>query len=285
MDTGQTQYSSPFLTEVKGEATDQAEEPRLAYWGELADPGTDVVWPEVVEFQPPADQPVQARDSLTKTVPNAKIVPNRVVITTAGAQYERWKQATSKELRAFLKIAWKEPTPELRACYFAAKKKVHAAPRVQLKPMIAEEKAQDEYEKARICLQGQNPAPASSSGPSMASASSAAFCPPSSDQPPQFLVHPSAASSCHISTIHLCGPNAQIDIQCTSSCSAVPAITVASTFANATNHAMAEAMRPAAPVPMPQLQAFLGKKRSRRIQQKVPHWSMQLSRNVLCPGF
>ena len=42
----------------------------------------------------------------------------------SGAQYERWKQATSKELQFFLKIVWKEPTPELRARYFAAKKKV-----------------------------------------------------------------------------------------------------------------------------------------------------------------
>ena len=29
MDPGQTQYSSPFLTEAKGEATDQAEEQRI----------------------------------------------------------------------------------------------------------------------------------------------------------------------------------------------------------------------------------------------------------------
>ena len=64
-------------------------------------------------FQPPTDQPVQARDSLAKTVPKARIIPNKVVMKTSGAQYERWKQATSKELQAFLKTAWKEPTPEL----------------------------------------------------------------------------------------------------------------------------------------------------------------------------
>ena len=88
------------------------------------DPGNAVVRPEVVVFQPPVDQPTQARDSLTKTVPKARLIPNRVVTNTSGAQYERWKQATSKELQVFLKIAWKEPTPEVRSQYFANKKKV-----------------------------------------------------------------------------------------------------------------------------------------------------------------
>ena len=74
-----------------------------------------MVRPEVVVFQPPVDQPAQVRDSLTKTVPKARIVPNRIVMSTSGAQYDRWKQATQKELQAFLKTAWKEPTPELRA--------------------------------------------------------------------------------------------------------------------------------------------------------------------------
>ena len=82
-------------------------------------------------------------------------------MSTSGAQYDRWKQATQKELQAFLKTAWKEPTPELRARYFASKKKVVMQLLVfSLKPMTAEKKAQglvgDEYEKARICLQGQN---------------------------------------------------------------------------------------------------------------------------------
>ena len=160
METGQTQYSSPFVTEVKGEAAEPAEEP-IAYWGEATEPGNAVVRPEVVEFQPPEDQPAQACDSLTKTVPKDGIIPNKVVMNTSGTQYERWKQATSKELQAFLKIAWKEPTPELRSRYFAAKKKVVMQLLVfSLKPMTAEKKAQgllgDEYEKARICLQGQN---------------------------------------------------------------------------------------------------------------------------------
>ena len=70
-------------------------------------------------------------------------------------------EATSKELQAFLKIAWKEPTPELRARCFANKKKFVMQLLVfSLKPMTAEKKAQglvgEEYEKARICLQGQN---------------------------------------------------------------------------------------------------------------------------------
>ena len=80
-------------------------------------------------------------------------------MNTSGAQCGRWKQATSKELQAFPKIAWKEPTPEVRSRYLANKKKVVTQLLVSsLKPMTAEKKAQglvgDEYEKARICLQG-----------------------------------------------------------------------------------------------------------------------------------
>ena len=77
-------------------------------------------------------------------------------MTTTGAQYERWNEATAKELHALLKTAWKEPTPELRSRYFAAKKKLVFS----LKPMTAEKNVQDllgdEYEKARVCVQGQN---------------------------------------------------------------------------------------------------------------------------------
>ena len=88
-----------------------------AYWGEATDPANAVV-------RPPVDQPVQVQDSLTKTVPKARIIPNRIVMSTSGAQHDRWKQATQKEQQAFLKTAWKEPTPELRSRYFASKKKV-----------------------------------------------------------------------------------------------------------------------------------------------------------------
>ena len=78
-------------------------------------------------------------------------------MNTTGAQYECWKQATSKELQVFLKTAWKEPTPELRARYFATKKKTVMELLVfSLKSMTAEKKAQgllgDKYEKARVCL-------------------------------------------------------------------------------------------------------------------------------------
>ena len=73
-------------------------------------------------------------------------------MNTSGAQHKRWKQATSKELQAFLKTAWKEPTPELGARYFVTQLLVFS-----LKPMTAERKAQglsgEEYEKAKICLQ------------------------------------------------------------------------------------------------------------------------------------
>ena len=114
-----------------------------------------MVRPDVVDVLPPPDKPLQARDALTKTVPKVRIVPNRVVMSTTVAQYERWKQATSKELQAFLKTAWKEPTPELRANHCATKKKiVMQLLAFSLKPMTAEKNAQglmgDEYEKACI---------------------------------------------------------------------------------------------------------------------------------------
>ena len=142
MDTGQTQYTSPFVAEIKPDSSDPAEEP-LAYWGEETDPANAVQRPEVLVIQPPVDQPMQVRDSLTKTVPKARIIPNRIVMSTSGAQYDRWKQASQKELQAFLKTAWKEPAPELRARYFANKKKVVMQLLVfSLKPMTVEKKAQ-----------------------------------------------------------------------------------------------------------------------------------------------
>ena len=109
----------------------------------------------------PTHQPDQLRTSLTKTVPKARIIPNKVVMQTKGDQYERWKQATSKELQVFLKTAWKEPTAETKARYFARKQKVvMQLLDFTMKPMTAEKRALglqgDEYEKARICLQGQN---------------------------------------------------------------------------------------------------------------------------------
>ena len=82
-------------------------------------------------------------------------------MSSPGEQYERWKQAMNTELMAFLQTAWKEPTPEMREKYFAAKKKVVLEWLVfSLKPMTAEKHAAgvtgERYEKARICLQGQN---------------------------------------------------------------------------------------------------------------------------------
>ena len=60
MDTGQTQYTSPFVAEIKPDSSDPAEEPE-AYWGEATDPANAVQRPEVIEFQPPVDQPMQVR--------------------------------------------------------------------------------------------------------------------------------------------------------------------------------------------------------------------------------
>ena len=129
--------------------------------GEISVNRNDIVRKEVLEFTPPGDKPAQARDALTKTVPKARITPNKIVMHATGAQYERWKRAASTERNAFLKTAWKEPTPELRSRYFAAKRKVVMQILVfSLKPMTAEKRAAklqgDEKERAHICLHGQN---------------------------------------------------------------------------------------------------------------------------------
>ena len=76
MDTGQTQYSSPFLSEVESASADDGDDTRIACWGDVAERGNDVVHPEVVEVLPPPDKPVQARDALTKNIPKARIIPN-----------------------------------------------------------------------------------------------------------------------------------------------------------------------------------------------------------------
>ena len=104
--------------------------------------------------------PGKCADSLTKTVPKARIIPNRIVMSTTGAQRGRWKQATQKELQAFLKTACKEPTPCVRDTLQIRKRSSCSYWCSVLKPMTAEKKAQglvgDEYEKSRICLHGQN---------------------------------------------------------------------------------------------------------------------------------
>ena len=155
--TGKSQYSSPFVSEfVDAKIADS-----FAYWGDVNEAGNDHVRQEVLDFVCPTHQPEKLRTSLTKTVPKARIILNKVVMQTKGDQCERWKQATSKELQAFLKTAWKEPTAETKARYFARKQKVVMQVLVfTMKPMTAEKRALglqgDEYEKARICLQGQN---------------------------------------------------------------------------------------------------------------------------------
>ena len=120
MDSGRTQDSSRFIAEVESATATVTEDAKQAFWGEVTEPGNNIARPEVVEDNPPQDKPAQARVALTKTVPEARIIPNKMVTTTTGARY----QATAKELQAFLKTAWKEPTPELPARYFAAKKKI-----------------------------------------------------------------------------------------------------------------------------------------------------------------
>ena len=108
--TGKSQYSSPFVSEfVEAKSGDS-----FACWGDVNEDGNHHVRQEVLDFVCPAQQPEQLRTSLTKTVPKARIIPNKVVMQTKGDQYERWKQATAKELQAFLKTAWKEPTAETK---------------------------------------------------------------------------------------------------------------------------------------------------------------------------
>ena len=60
-----------------------------AYWGDVNETGNDQVRQEVLDFVCPTHQPEQLRDSLTKTVPKARIIPNKVVTQTKGDQYER----------------------------------------------------------------------------------------------------------------------------------------------------------------------------------------------------
>ena len=68
----------------------------LACWGDVNEPGSDIVHQEVVDLVRPADKPAQERETLTKTVPKALIIPNKLVMNTTGAQYECWKQASQR---------------------------------------------------------------------------------------------------------------------------------------------------------------------------------------------
>ena len=94
MSDGHTQYSSLFIMEVEGAAVHVEDDSRQAHWGEVTEQGNDVVRQEVVEFNSPPDKPAnsppdkpaQARDALTKTGPKARIIPNKVIMNTAGAQ-------------------------------------------------------------------------------------------------------------------------------------------------------------------------------------------------------
>ena len=98
--TGKAQYSSLFMSEF----ADAKIADSFAYWGDVNEAGNDQARQEVLDFKfvCPTHQPEQLRTSLTKTVPKARIIPNKIVMQTKGDQYERWKQATSKELQAFL---------------------------------------------------------------------------------------------------------------------------------------------------------------------------------------
>ena len=55
-----------------------------AYWGDVNEVGNDHVRQEVLDLVCPAQQPEQHRNSLTKIVPKARIIPNKVVMKTTG---------------------------------------------------------------------------------------------------------------------------------------------------------------------------------------------------------
>ena len=48
MDTGHTQYSSSFITEVKSATANDEDDAKQACWGDVAEPDNDVIRPEVV---------------------------------------------------------------------------------------------------------------------------------------------------------------------------------------------------------------------------------------------
>ena len=82
---------------------------------------------------------------------------------TTGAQCERWMEATWKELQAFLMpVCWEGTYPRTTGTLLCSQEEVcRAVTCLQpQKPMTPEKKALgllgDQYEKARICLQGQN---------------------------------------------------------------------------------------------------------------------------------
>ena len=53
------------------------ERTHYAYWGDVNEVGNDHVRQEVLDFVCPAQQPEQLRDSLTKIVPKARIIPKQ----------------------------------------------------------------------------------------------------------------------------------------------------------------------------------------------------------------
>ena len=155
--TGKPQNSSPFLSEIADAKNVDTQFKSYAYWGDVNEVGNDHVRQEVLDFVCPAQQPEQLRNSLTKTIPKAR---SRTRLLCRPRE-TNMSEATSKELSAFLKTAWKEPTAETKAKYFAKKQKVVMQLLVfTLKPMTAEKRALglqgDEYEKTRICLQEQS---------------------------------------------------------------------------------------------------------------------------------
>ena len=60
LDSGHTQYSSPFTAEVESATATVSEDAKQAFWGEVTEPGNDIVRTEVVEFNPPQCKPAQA---------------------------------------------------------------------------------------------------------------------------------------------------------------------------------------------------------------------------------
>ena len=133
----------------------------MAYWGETTDSANAVVRPEVVVFQPPVDQPAQARDSLTKTVPKARTIPNRVVMTLAALSViDGSKLVHLRSCKPFSRLLGKNQFHKCDHDTSPIRRRSSQLLVFSLKPMTAEKKAQglvgDECEMARMCLQCQN---------------------------------------------------------------------------------------------------------------------------------
>ena len=109
--TGKAQYSSPFVSEF----ADAKNVDSYAYWGDVNEAGNYQVRQEVLDFVCPTHQPEQLRNSLTKTVPKARIIPNKVVMQTKSPRATNTRDGSKQRLRSFkLSSRLRGKNPRLR---------------------------------------------------------------------------------------------------------------------------------------------------------------------------